>query len=87
MIRCSTGIVCVAADKKRLENFGLHPATMASTDKPDQNFYVSTDFLPGVTTGVSAADRAATISAFCNASQSASTDKPDQNFYVSTDFL
>lgn len=68
MIRNSTGIVCIAADRERLEHFGLHPATGRNTDKNATNFYVSTDFLPGTTTGVSAEDRAATSRAFCDLS-------------------
>mmetsp|Transcript_19414 Transcript_19414/g.35176 ORF Transcript_19414/g.35176 Transcript_19414/m.35176 type:complete len:238 (+) Transcript_19414:86-799(+) len=65
-IRHTTGIICVVADKPRLEGFGLHPATTNNTDSNQTNFYVSTDFLPGTTTGVSAADRAATARAFCD---------------------
>merc|ERR1719420_1781488 len=65
-IRNSTGIMCVAADQARLEHFGLHPATERNSDVNQTNFYVSTDFLPGTTTGVSAADRAATVRAMCD---------------------
>eukprot|EP00971_Amphidinium_carterae_P308120 6123551-Amphidinium_carterae.2 len=50
-IRHTTGIICVVADKPRLEGFGLHPATTTNTDSNQTNFYVSTDFLPGTTTG------------------------------------
>mmetsp|Transcript_27694 Transcript_27694/g.54363 ORF Transcript_27694/g.54363 Transcript_27694/m.54363 type:complete len:209 (-) Transcript_27694:65-691(-) len=67
-IRHTTGIVCVVADKERLEGFGLHPATTKNTDSNGTNFYVSTDYLPGTTTGVSAADRAATARALCDRS-------------------
>lgn len=67
-IRYTTGIVCVVADKARLEHFGLHPATGQNTDKNATNFYVSTDFLPTTTTGVSAADRAETARALCDLS-------------------
>lgn len=81
MIRHSTGIVCIAADRQRLEGFGLHPATTANTDKNATNFYVSTDFLPGTTTGVSAADRAATCRAFCDRANPASSfSKPGHIF-------
>lgn len=65
-IRQSTGIICVVADQQRLEGFGLHPATERNSDVNQTNFYVSTDFLPGTTTGVSAADRAATVRAMCD---------------------
>jgi|EP00927_Polykrikos_kofoidii_P065397 3,4-dihydroxy 2-butanone 4-phosphate synthase/GTP cyclohydrolase II len=68
VIRHSTGIVCISADKARLEKFGLHPATQRNTDVNQTNFYVSTDFIPGTSTGVSAADRTATVLAFCDLS-------------------
>merc|ERR1719213_148589 len=70
-IRQSTGIICVAADQARLEHFGFHPATENNTDSNSTNFYVSTDFLPGTKTGVSAADRAATARALCSLSHKA----------------
>jgi 3,4-dihydroxy-2-butanone 4-phosphate synthase len=68
LIRETTGIICVVSDKARLEGFGLHPATDKNTDVNGTNFYVSTDFIPGTTTGVSAADRTATVHAFCDSS-------------------
>lgn len=81
MIRNSTGIVCVVADKARLEGFGLHPATTRNTDQNDTNFYVSTDFIPETTTGVSAADRASTCRAFCDTSHKAEAfSKPGHVF-------
>ena len=64
MIRETTGIICVVADRARLDRFGLQPATVNNTDKNATNFYTSTDYLPGTSTGVSAADRAATVRAF-----------------------
>jgi len=67
-IRHTTGIVCVAGDQDRLESFGLHPATKRNTDSNQTNFYVSTDYLHGTTTGVSAADRALTARALCDMS-------------------
>eukprot|EP00931_Biecheleriopsis_adriatica_P091056 TRINITY_DN64968_c0_g1_i1.p1 TRINITY_DN64968_c0_g1~~TRINITY_DN64968_c0_g1_i1.p1 ORF type:complete len:281 (+),score=45.13 TRINITY_DN64968_c0_g1_i1:105-947(+) len=70
-IRHTTGIVCIAAEKERLEHFGLHPATGKNTDANATNFYVSTDFLPGTSTGVSAGDRAITCRALCDISNKA----------------
>jgi len=66
MIRESTGIVCVVSDQQHLESLGLYPATRSNTDKNATAFYVATDYLPGTTTGVSAADRVATIRAMCD---------------------
>lgn len=67
MIHWSTGIVCLVSDQSTLEAAGLYPAApRGNTDKNGTNFYVSTDFLPGTTTGVSASDRCATVKAFCD---------------------
>jgi len=80
-IKHTTGIICVAADRVRLERLGLHPATKTNTDVNGTNFYVSTDFLLGTTTGVSAADRAATCRAMCDDSNPAETfSKPGHMF-------
>merc|ERR1712039_26727 len=80
-IRQTTGIVCICADKERLEHGGLHPATGNNTDVNSTNFYVSTDFLPGTTTGVSAADRMITARAFCDLSNPAEAfSKPGHLF-------
>jgi 3,4-dihydroxy 2-butanone 4-phosphate synthase/GTP cyclohydrolase II len=67
MIKFSTGIICVVADQERLEAVGLYPAVHGSnTDKNSTNFFVSTDYLPTTTTGVSAADRCETVIALCD---------------------
>jgi len=80
-IRKTTGIVCIVADKARLEHFGLHPATGVNTDANATNFYVATDYLPGTSTGVSAADRAVTARALCDLSLPAeSFSKPGHLF-------
>lgn len=81
-IRHTTGIVCFVSDQERLEYFGLHPATQRNTDTNQTNFYVSTDFLPGTTTGVSAADRAATVRAMCDMKKNRAEDfsKPGHIF-------
>lgn len=84
-IRHTTGIVCIVGDQKRLEHFGLHPATTSNTDKNATNFYVSTDYLPGTTTGVSAGDRAATARALCDLSCPAEAfSKPGHLFPLCT---
>merc|ERR1712176_137365 len=52
-----------------------------NTDVNSTNFYVSTDFLPGTTTGVSAADRMTTARAFCDLSNPADAfSKPGHLF-------
>lgn len=80
-IRHTTGIICIAMDQERLERFGLHPATQRNTDINQTNFYVSTDYLPGTTTGCSSADRTTTARAFCDMSNSAEDfSKPGHMF-------
>lgn len=71
MIRHSAGIVHACMDKNRLEAFGLHPAAVSAST--GSHVYVSTNFLPGVTSGVSAKDRATTLGALCDTSNPAST--------------
>lgn len=81
MIRHTTGIVCVVAEQARLQGLGLHPATGANTDRNGTNFYVSTDYLPGTSTGVSAEDRARTVRAMSDMSSKAEDfSKPGHMF-------
>lgn len=82
-IRHGSGIVYVVADKERLERFGLHPAAHVNTDRFGTGAYVSTTFLPGSSTGLSAADRAATARALCNRANSPDAfSKPGHMFPV-----
>lgn len=69
MIRHSAGIVHACLDRERLERFGLHPASAKAIN--GASVYVSTNFLPGVTNGISAADRGTTLQALCDTSNPA----------------
>jgi 3,4-dihydroxy 2-butanone 4-phosphate synthase/GTP cyclohydrolase II len=81
MIKYTTGIICVVAEKERLEGFGLYPAAHHNTDPNGTNFYVATDYLVGTTTGVSAGDRVATVKAMCDkASRAEDFSKPGHMF-------
>merc|ERR550514_2142031 len=81
MIKYTTGIICVVAEKQRLEGFGLYPAAHANTDRNATNFYVATDYLVGTTSGVSAGDRVATVKAMCDpASRAEDFSKPGHMF-------
>jgi 3,4-dihydroxy 2-butanone 4-phosphate synthase/GTP cyclohydrolase II len=81
IIRETTGIVCVVAEKERLESFGLYPAARSNSDKNATNFYVATDYLPTTTTGVSAHDRVETVKAMCRAdSRAEDFSKPGHMF-------
>eukprot|EP00406_Dinophysis_acuminata_P074277 CAMPEP_0179249798 /NCGR_PEP_ID=MMETSP0797-20121207/20834_1 /TAXON_ID=47934 /ORGANISM="Dinophysis acuminata, Strain DAEP01" /LENGTH=371 /DNA_ID=CAMNT_0020957507 /DNA_START=83 /DNA_END=1198 /DNA_ORIENTATION=+ len=82
-IRFSTGIIYAVAGRERLDRFGLYPATRVNTERFAVDAYVSTTFLPGSSTGLSAADRAATARALCNGSNgAASFSKPGHMFPV-----
>eukprot|EP00928_Gymnodinium_smaydae_P098719 TRINITY_DN9243_c0_g1_i1.p1 TRINITY_DN9243_c0_g1~~TRINITY_DN9243_c0_g1_i1.p1 ORF type:complete len:379 (+),score=58.23 TRINITY_DN9243_c0_g1_i1:50-1186(+) len=82
-VRHSTGIIYVAGSKDRFEHFGLHPATESNSERFTIGAYVSTTYLPGSTTGRTAADRAATARALCNlANPPQAFSKPGHMFPV-----
>ena len=66
MIRHTSGIICVPLDAHRLERLELPQMVPANTETFRTAFTVSVDYRHGTTTGVSAADRAATIRALVN---------------------
>lgn len=61
MVRHSSGIICVPMRAQRLTELGIPMMTATNTDPHETAFTVSTDARVGVTTGISAADRARTI--------------------------
>ncbi|WP_236755648.1 3,4-dihydroxy-2-butanone-4-phosphate synthase [Actinomyces radicidentis] len=61
MVRHSSGIICVPMRSPRLAELGIPMMTATNTDPHETAFTVSTDARVGVTTGISAADRARTI--------------------------
>ncbi len=63
MVRHTTGIVCVALEGERIDSLALPPMVASNSDRHQTAFTVSVDARKGTTTGVSAADRAATIAA------------------------
>jgi 3,4-dihydroxy 2-butanone 4-phosphate synthase/GTP cyclohydrolase II len=58
------GLICVATTRERLEQLGLRPLVSRNTSRFGTNFYEPVDAVRGTTTGISAADRAATIRVF-----------------------
>jgi len=63
MARYGRGLICLTLSRKRCEQLNL-PLMVSSTDaKHLTNFTVSIEAAEGVTTGISAADRAATVQA------------------------
>jgi 3,4-dihydroxy 2-butanone 4-phosphate synthase/GTP cyclohydrolase II len=72
MIRHSSGIICVPMEEERLLRLELPQMVGTNNDSYRTAFTVSVDYRHGTTTGVSAADRAATITALANPQTAAS---------------
>jgi 3,4-dihydroxy 2-butanone 4-phosphate synthase/GTP cyclohydrolase II len=65
--RHARGLLCVAITEERAEQLRLPPMVGHNTGLHETNFTVSVDLRYGTTTGISAADRAATIRALVDA--------------------
>ena len=63
MVKHTTGILCVALTKSRARELNLPLMVENNEDERRTAFAVAVDFAPGVTTGVSAIERARTIRA------------------------
>lgn len=66
MVRHTTGILCVAIDKPTARRLELPMMYESNQDKRKTAFTVSVDLAEGLTTGVSAIERTATINALSN---------------------
>lgn len=67
MIRHGSGIVCVPLVEEQLERLGLGPMVQRNRESFQTDFTVTVDAAEGVTTGISAADRARTIQLLADA--------------------
>lgn len=56
------GLICLSLDKSRVEKLGLEPMSRDNQESMQTAFTVSIEAREGVTTGISAADRARTVS-------------------------
>lgn len=63
MMNKARGLICVPMEGNRLDALEIPLMVPKNTDSLGTAFTVSVDYLPGTTTGISAADRAATIKA------------------------
>lgn len=63
------GLICLALDKARVEQLGLQPMTRNNTESMQTAFTISIEAKEGVTTGISAGDRARTVSVAIDASK------------------
>jgi len=59
----TSGLICAPVVGERLDELRLPPMVAENTDPQQTAFTVSVDYTKGITTGISAADRAATIEA------------------------
>lgn len=63
MMNKARGLICVSMEGPRLDELSIPLMVPNNTESLKTAFTVSVDYLPGTTTGISAADRAATIRA------------------------
>lgn len=63
MVRYTSGLICLSTTGERLDELDLPLMVMDNTEAHKTAFTVSIDYKIGTTTGISAADRAATIRA------------------------
>src|SRR5512132_1569039 len=63
MARFGRGLICLTLTRKRCERLRLPPMASRNGDKKNTAFTVSIEAAEGVTTGISAADRARTVQA------------------------
>jgi len=61
MVRHARGLVCVPTTSERLEELGIERMVSQNRESHKTDFQVSVDAAHGVTTGISAADRAETV--------------------------
>ncbi len=61
MIRHTSGFICVPMEGRHLDRLGLPPMTVVNEDRRGTAYAVTVDARHGITTGISAADRARTI--------------------------
>lgn len=63
MMKHARGLICVAMEGERLDALGIPLMVPDNTEYLKTAFTVSVDYIHGTTTGISAADRAATVQA------------------------
>lgn len=66
LVRHSSGVVCVALHGERLDELALPLMVARNTEAQGTAFTVTVDYRHGTSTGISAADRAATLRALAN---------------------
>ncbi|UXS39657.1 3,4-dihydroxy-2-butanone-4-phosphate synthase [Agrobacterium tumefaciens] len=67
MMNHARGLICVAMPGERLDALDIPLMVSRNTESLKTAFTVSVDYIPGTTTGISAADRAKTVRALVSA--------------------
>ncbi|MBP1884110.1 3,4-dihydroxy-2-butanone-4-phosphate synthase [Sinorhizobium mexicanum] len=81
MMNKARGLICVSMEGDRLDELDIPLMVPNNTESLKTAFTVSVDYLPGTTTGISAADRAATVKALIDpASKPADFARPGHIF-------
>jgi 3,4-dihydroxy 2-butanone 4-phosphate synthase/GTP cyclohydrolase II len=70
MARHGRGLICLALTKDRADQLGLEPMTRTNRSRNETAFTVSIEAKEGISTGISAADRARTIAVAIDAANS-----------------
>jgi 3,4-dihydroxy 2-butanone 4-phosphate synthase/GTP cyclohydrolase II len=68
MARHGRGLICLALTKERADQLGLEPMTRTNRSRNETAFTVSIEAKEGISTGISAADRARTVCVAIDAS-------------------
>ena len=71
MARHGRGLICLALTKERADQLGLEPMTRTNRSRNETAFTVSIEAHEGITTGISAADRARTVAVAIDANYDA----------------
>ena len=80
-LRHTSGVICVGLDGARCDELRLPPMVECNQDAKGTAFTVTVDLLAGTSTGISAADRAATLRALADpASRAADFARPGHVF-------
>jgi 3,4-dihydroxy 2-butanone 4-phosphate synthase/GTP cyclohydrolase II len=66
MIRHTSGFICVSMEGAELDRLGLPPMTHVNQDRKGTAYAVTVDARDGISTGISARDRAHTIKVLCD---------------------
>jgi 3,4-dihydroxy 2-butanone 4-phosphate synthase/GTP cyclohydrolase II len=81
MARFGRGLICLPLSPEKCDSLGLYPQTLDNTARFGTAFTVSIDAAEGVSTGISAADRARTIqTAIADAARPADLTRPGHIF-------